>query len=38
MFVMTFYHIKLESHNASCSMIDKEVISILEVIYCVILC
>lgn len=35
---MTFYHIKLESHNPSCSMIDKEVISILEVIHCVILC
>lgn len=38
MFVMTFYHIKLESHNPSCSVIDKGVTSILEVIHCVILC
>lgn len=37
MFVMTFYHIKLESHNPPCSVIDKEVISILEVIHYVIL-
>lgn len=35
---MTFYHIKLESHNPSCSLMDKEVISILEVIHCVLLC